>query len=607
MLELELEDYTALFARNNEAPSDEVVSMIRHSIRKPTMELASIETEIHELQSRLEKLHGKQVAIKQALKTYNDILSPVRRLPLDVLCEIFTRCLPTERNPTMSAKDAPLLLMHVCKSWREATLSFPELWSTLHIPYTEGNPQLALFMPQYTIDPTVQLRSLDEIMNQRRQIVRDWLNRSGNSPLSLSISYIRNVDDFPSGPSDTPTQSHAGKMLSAISSSMDRWKVLDFDMTTNIFHEINHLASLNGSTFPWLQSLRVFSRPINQEMQEFPLMKTLFLAPRLRRLALEGRIYGNAVIFPPHLTDLYYDCDPRLSHEDIMTLLRRCPSLVHCNIVGVACIYGQDSFQHTDLVHPTLESLCLLKDDPMSLKTEELCKHLHFPNLKWLRYSSEIVLVGLSQPADVIRNSFAPLSLIQKTNIQRLSIQQRGIYSQDILKVLQASMSTTHLEIGLETTGPGILIRPYYASPDITPEESENFDLELLVVDSQADSNKILLPNLLVFEAHWVVQIRDETVERFIISRLDTDSKLVSVLRSVRISFSRPMQKDIAPEILQYSKMKGIELELDLAYRVIPLPDPQNPRSVYYNTNNLEKIAHPFYPYGQYRPEFTQV
>ncbi|KAF9479223.1 hypothetical protein BDN70DRAFT_700791 [Pholiota conissans] len=63
--------------------------------------------------------------------------SPIGNIPYDVLREIFLHCLPHNphewRNRQPSTKIAPILLCHVCSSWRTVALTSPKLWT--HIGY----------------------------------------------------------------------------------------------------------------------------------------------------------------------------------------------------------------------------------------------------------------------------------------------------------------------------------------------------------------------------------------------------------------------------------------------------------------------------------------
>ncbi|KAJ7157392.1 hypothetical protein C8R46DRAFT_860111, partial [Mycena filopes] len=59
------------------------------------------------------------------------ILSPVRRVPPELLCEIFSL---TVQNDGDAPKQPPWYLGQVCGLWRHSALSLPSLWSSITIP-----------------------------------------------------------------------------------------------------------------------------------------------------------------------------------------------------------------------------------------------------------------------------------------------------------------------------------------------------------------------------------------------------------------------------------------------------------------------------------------
>ncbi|KAJ7926208.1 hypothetical protein B0H13DRAFT_1561228, partial [Mycena leptocephala] len=57
--------------------------------------------------------------------------SPVRRLPPELLCEIFASCLPSFRDSRREpcvAERALLEISQVCATWRSLILGTPGLW-----------------------------------------------------------------------------------------------------------------------------------------------------------------------------------------------------------------------------------------------------------------------------------------------------------------------------------------------------------------------------------------------------------------------------------------------------------------------------------------------
>ncbi|KAK0466616.1 hypothetical protein IW261DRAFT_1407307, partial [Armillaria novae-zelandiae] len=65
------------------------------------------------------------------------ILSPCRRLPNELLINIFIRC-----SSLRDGLDSPLdphalhwALLYVCRKWREVAIGTPEIWSSIHLDF----------------------------------------------------------------------------------------------------------------------------------------------------------------------------------------------------------------------------------------------------------------------------------------------------------------------------------------------------------------------------------------------------------------------------------------------------------------------------------------
>ncbi|KAJ7769986.1 hypothetical protein B0H16DRAFT_1307137, partial [Mycena metata] len=90
--------------------------------------------------------------------------SPIQRLPVELLHEIFLACLPPLKYTPASHKSGPLVVSWVCKSWRDIALSLTKLWSSLAL-----DPRHDVFHCAYLSD------------------ARFWLGRAGRRKLSLSL------------------------------------------------------------------------------------------------------------------------------------------------------------------------------------------------------------------------------------------------------------------------------------------------------------------------------------------------------------------------------------------------------------------------------------
>ncbi|KAG7099947.1 hypothetical protein E1B28_001740 [Marasmius oreades] len=158
----------------NHSASSSETCQIHGLLVQPIEELARLNAEIQHLKSTLNYLISQREKLQTFVSSHKALISPIRRLPAEVMSEIFVHCLQTkDRNPTRSLAEAPLLLTLVCRRWREIALSTAQLWSSLHI-----------YLP-----PTAQKYEirLTEVINRRAEGVKAWLSRSGSLPLSISL------------------------------------------------------------------------------------------------------------------------------------------------------------------------------------------------------------------------------------------------------------------------------------------------------------------------------------------------------------------------------------------------------------------------------------
>ncbi|KAJ6563225.1 hypothetical protein B0H10DRAFT_1120072 [Mycena sp. CBHHK59/15] len=122
-----------------------------------------------------------QAEQKRIRKTLLNLTYPVLNLPPELTSEISFHCLPartpqlqvTSRNklPRLLRSQAPLLLLQICRQWREVAFATPKLWSSL----------------QFT-DCSAILRS-----EPGRQMAANWVSRSDSA--SLSMRLLQNPDN----------------------------------------------------------------------------------------------------------------------------------------------------------------------------------------------------------------------------------------------------------------------------------------------------------------------------------------------------------------------------------------------------------------------------
>ncbi|KAF8138032.1 hypothetical protein K438DRAFT_1638576 [Mycena galopus ATCC 62051] len=97
---------------------DEEVLEIQSLLVEPLSRLQSLDNRIAELQKAIDELAEERTAVQAYVDAHKALISPIRRLPPEMLQEIFVACLPTHRNCAMSTMEAPILLGRICSSWR---------------------------------------------------------------------------------------------------------------------------------------------------------------------------------------------------------------------------------------------------------------------------------------------------------------------------------------------------------------------------------------------------------------------------------------------------------------------------------------------------------
>ncbi|KAJ7020843.1 hypothetical protein C8F04DRAFT_1315853 [Mycena alexandri] len=121
--------------RSNEPPQEAQIPVIRDIISDDKNRISLLDAEIVSLQSQI---HNLNATLAQSLQKRNDaklhalqhhcILSPIRRVPPELISEIFGRVCGGE-----AGKRLPWYLGHISRSWRHTALSLGHLWSSITV------------------------------------------------------------------------------------------------------------------------------------------------------------------------------------------------------------------------------------------------------------------------------------------------------------------------------------------------------------------------------------------------------------------------------------------------------------------------------------------
>ncbi|KAF9020879.1 hypothetical protein BDZ89DRAFT_991657, partial [Hymenopellis radicata] len=113
----------------NDPPSPSQEEEFRSIRVNGVKRLAELDTIIGELQQTLEGVMVERDALAWKVEHHRLVLNPVRRLPADILREIFLfACARNTKNPSHFYLVPPRFLAGVCRSWNDITVTFPRLW-----------------------------------------------------------------------------------------------------------------------------------------------------------------------------------------------------------------------------------------------------------------------------------------------------------------------------------------------------------------------------------------------------------------------------------------------------------------------------------------------
>ncbi|KAJ6573388.1 hypothetical protein DFH09DRAFT_1362051 [Mycena vulgaris] len=277
----------------NAVPSDVACESIRHFLEGPQKELAYLTEEITRLESLLEEASSKREHLKQFIDAHLASVSPVRRLPGEILGTIFVAALPSTRNPAISSDEAPLLLCQICRSWRAIALATPRLWARIHV-----------------VVPT-QLR-----IQNLTGVVTSWLARSGTVPLEFSIFFSRTSE----------SNCDPSLLVAALVALSPRWKDIRFELPKNSHRSfIEPVASLSSEDVPLLQTFT-----INGPMQCTTAPCMILGAKSLRSVTLPGTNWALQNPGPwGHLQDLMIS---DFTYSTALAVLAQCMVLETCDL-----------------------------------------------------------------------------------------------------------------------------------------------------------------------------------------------------------------------------------------------------------------------------------
>ncbi|KAJ6526964.1 hypothetical protein DFH09DRAFT_1187237 [Mycena vulgaris] len=278
----------------NYVPSAQDIEHIRADVAFHLEELEELENTIRELSSRRDE-------IQAYIDSHKALISHPRRLPRDIVQEIFLACLPTSRNAVMSHEESPMLLCRICSAWRDIALTTPTLWASLHVP--------------------IQFISGNEC---RLIGISEWLDRSAACPLSLSLIGDTWDQSWTSRPEDTTA------IIELLAEHSDHWGRVELSRFSP-----QALLLLGEVHAPMLESIDVSGTfPVNVGLNLFKGRKLRNVS--VRSMPLDGLV-ANMPLAWEQLTHLFFSTGGNgngVSLHNAFLLLKKCRRIVslHFNL-----------------------------------------------------------------------------------------------------------------------------------------------------------------------------------------------------------------------------------------------------------------------------------
>ncbi|KIM44128.1 hypothetical protein M413DRAFT_443171 [Hebeloma cylindrosporum] len=300
----------------NYVPGDTEIAEIKQYVSSVHHKLTQYDARIAELEAALQEITKKRTELHTIVSAHEALISPLRRLPPEILQLIFVWCLPQNHNSVMHASEAPVLLGRVCSEWRRISLATPEVWASLHI-----------------VPPNVNFSnpgSSAARFERKRELVKMWLERSGACPLSISLVWF-------AGDSEEEVKLCAS-ILEVLVPMCGRWKTLDFQVPLKMF---TPFIGLTVEDVPLLEGMSLMDNrtPLDTvAVDRWPESLTFAeSATKLRNFTLT--FFSGGIRLPsipwPQLTTLYLESNIAFFFTDsreMLNTLSGCANLQSCTL-----------------------------------------------------------------------------------------------------------------------------------------------------------------------------------------------------------------------------------------------------------------------------------
>ncbi|KAJ7098678.1 hypothetical protein B0H15DRAFT_586968 [Mycena belliarum] len=345
-------------------PNDDLRSIVAHTT-----------AEIHRYQDPLRTLEDKRPNAQLEL---DSVVCPILTLPPEITSGIFIRCLDHGPNNSRKCREAPMLLLHVCRTWRDVAISTRALWTTVNL---------------------MTRRTVDEV-ELEVGILKTWFDRAGNLPLSVKLEISWELRD-----------DAVNTIYEALAGLSCRVQSLELHTSPT---RLPYTLGLPKCSFPLLRTLTI-SHGYPGDLPSLPI-EFFKNSPLLSELSVPD-IASSFLSFPWHQLSKFTGTFQDLRH--ILEVVRLCPNLTEISlatspIVGHALPAFADfsSVKHSNIRSLTLFATPESYHRHFPLRRLQILDLLTLPALRTfqlLQFEEEAFRVAPDAISSFLSRSSAPL------------------------------------------------------------------------------------------------------------------------------------------------------------------------------------------------------
>ncbi|KAK1222044.1 hypothetical protein PQX77_015143 [Marasmius sp. AFHP31] len=403
--------------RSDYIPPDEQVLQTRKQLKKDEEVFSLYDEEITRLQTVLGKLVERKNLVEKRMKERRALVSAIRRLPNEILSEIFHSCVPpgvySFSADRTGVRTRALDISQICSRWRTVINAIPKLWSSFHI-------------------------DLYKIKHDVSSIIGIYIDRSQEHPLYVCLTdELYKAAEMNSFVRSKVEKRFGGRGLEGVDSllgTVTRFEELKIDMSGGLIDCIIRRETPGIDKGVDFCRLKVLKTTLYAFLSNSLLWKGIYEAPKLTHLVAHRHV-EHALLSLPHITSV--DIFDIGSLDTLPRILHQIPSLERLTASFHICWCSSQDHPATI----TAKSLRRFSLDGLDARDIEwLFSMLVLPSMT----SLEIVIP--SRPATLY--SIQPiLDVLQRSScsLQELVI-RLPIRLLDLVKVIQSCLGLTYLE-----------------------------------------------------------------------------------------------------------------------------------------------------------------